>query len=146
METRSVTITTFAKDKLQQATGKSPQNDNYEMINETRYFTMDPEKVVIKVDHTVVASRFGSHSLAASKRQMKGHLLNPDGTINRQLSVPGKPDKISLQELLEAGGVVSLDQPSDSVNSKGKTIRERGMILQVTIYYQNWFKTWFGTR
>ena len=146
VESRSVTIMTFAKDKLQQAMSKSPQKDNYEVVNETHYFTMGPENLIIKVDHTVVATRFGNQGLAASKRQMKGFLLNSNGTLNRQLSVPGKPDKISLQEILEAGGVASLDLPSDSINSKGKTFRERGMVLQVTIYYQNWFDTWFGTR
>lgn len=40
----------------------------------------------------------------------------------------------------------SLDQESDAVNAQGRTIRERGSILRVTIHYQNWFSTWLGTR
>ena len=47
---------------------------------------------------------------------------------------------------MEAAGVDSLDQESDAVSAKGRTIRERGCILRVTIHYQNWFSTWLGTR
>lgn len=47
---------------------------------------------------------------------------------------------------MEAAGVDSLEQESDAVNAQGRTIRERGCILRVTIHYQNWFSTWLGTR
>ena len=146
VETRSLSIMTFAKDKLQVSVSESPQHDEYKGVNESRYFTLGPEHVLIKVDHAIVASRFGSGQLAASKRQMIGYLLDSDGALIRKLSVPGKPDKITLQELLEAGGVAGLDTPSDSVNAKGQTVRQRGIVLIVSIYYQNWFNTWFGTR
>ena len=54
--------------------------------------------------------------------------------------------QVSLQELLVAAGVGSLDVASDTVNSKGRSFRERGVILRVTISYQNWFNTWIGAR
>ena len=39
----------------------------------------------------------------------------------------------------------SLEEESDTVNAKGRSFRERGLILRVTIFYQNWFSCWFGT-
>ena len=60
-----------------------------------------PEYVVIKVDHAVVASLFtdsrGAEKLAASKRTMRGYLVNQRGEVVRELSEPGKPDKITLK-------------------------------------------------
>ena len=58
----------------------------------------------------------------------------------------GKPDKMSLAELLKAAGVESLDAPSDAANARGRNFRERGCILQVTIFYNNWNFRWFGAR
>ena len=148
VESRSLSILTFAKDKLQASLSLSPDSDEFEGVNETQYFTLGPEHVLVKVDHAVVASRFGSGrgQLAASKRQMIGYLLDSRGALIRKLSVPGKPDKITLQELLEAGGMSGLDEPSDALNAKGQSIRQRGVVIIVSIYYQNWFNTWFGTR
>ena len=60
--------------------------------------------VIIKVDHAVVASLFtdnkGTEKLAASKRIMKGFLVNQSGMVVRELSLLGKPDKITLQVCL----------------------------------------------
>ena len=58
----------------------------------------------------------------------------------------GKPDKVSLQQLFSAAGVVSLDESSDAVSARGRSIRERGCVLRVTIFYENWYSTWLGTR
>ena len=58
----------------------------------------------------------------------------------------GKPDKVSLADLLKAAGVENLEMPSDAINSKGKSFRKRGCILQVKIVYNNWHYTWFSTR
>lgn len=143
IENHAVSILTFAKDKLQVAVSDSPQHDDYRQVSETRYFTLGPENVTIKVDHAVMAS---GGTLAASKRQMRGFLMSADGRVLRELSVPGKPDKVTLYELLTAGGVVSLDDLSDAISAKGQTFRQRGIVLQVLIYYQNWYNTWWGTR
>ena len=55
---------------------------------------------MVKVDHAVVAGLFtdrrGRELLAASQRQLTGHLVDSAGNIVRQVSVPGKPDKVSL--------------------------------------------------
>jgi hypothetical protein len=105
--------------------------------------------VVVKVDHAVVAGLFtderGREALAASQRQITGHLVDSAGNIVRQVSVPGKPDKLVIGELLNASGLHSLDWESDSVSSRGRSYRERGCILRVSIFYQNWFNTWLGT-
>ena len=49
-ESRAMTITTFAKDRLQhlQNSSNSP-HDEYELVEEKSYFTQGPEYVVIKV-------------------------------------------------------------------------------------------------
>ena len=54
--------------------------------------------------------------------------------------------QVTVGELLRAAGVSSLEEESDTVNAKGRSFRERGLILRVTIFYQNWFSCWFGTR
>lgn len=62
-----------------------------------------PERVVVKVDHAVVAGLFtndrGRELLAASQRQITGHLMDSTGNTIRQVSVPGKPDKVSVKPL-----------------------------------------------
>lgn len=149
-EGRAVTLTTFAKDRIQRMENitNSPR-DNYELVEEIQYFTQGPEYVVLKVDHSVAASMFtdsrGRERLAASKRKMLGYLMSSEG-VKKQISVPGKPDKLPVQWLLEAAGVKSLDETSDSVNAKGQPYRKRGCVLRVSIFYQNWYDTWFGTR
>jgi hypothetical protein len=146
IESQAITITTFVRDKFVQATDDPLQND---VVKEDRYFTIAPENVIIKVDHAIIASHFskqGYGSIAASTRQMKGYLLYTNGTYFRELSVPGKPDRLSLKEILAAGNIDTLDQPSTAISAKGKSIRERGLIVKITIHYQNWFFTWFGTR
>ena len=150
-EGRAVTLTTFAKDRVQllNVSTNSPL-DEYETVRETQYFTQGPEYAVLKVDHAVVASLFtdsrGRERLAASKRKMQGYLVNSSGQVMRQISIPGKPDKLPVQWLLEAAGMKGLDDVSDSVNAKGRSYRERGCVLRVSIFYQNWYNTWFGTR
>ena len=146
-----MTITTFAKDKVQRSkvNSNSPQ-DEYEVVEMEEYFTQNPELVVLKIDHAVVASAFTSSSgkerIADSKRNLKGFLLSTEGRTIRELSVPGKPDKVTVQELLEASGTSGLDMPSDAINSRGRSLREKGCVLRVSIFYQNWYSTWFGTR
>ena len=52
----------------------------------------------MKVDHAVVAGLFsdvrGREVLAASQRQITGYLVDSVGNIIRQVSKPGKPDKV----------------------------------------------------
>lgn len=65
----------------------------------SEYFTVNPEYVLIKIDHTVVATKFtdenGREALAASHRQMNGYLLSANGTKLRKLTgQDGKPDKV----------------------------------------------------
>ena len=63
-----------------------------------RVCVQSPERVVVKVDHAVVAGLFtderGRELLAASQRQITGQLVDSAGNTLRQVSVPGKPDKV----------------------------------------------------
>ena len=71
----------------------------YQDVQMSEYFTVNPEYVLIKIDHTVVATKFtdenGHEALAASHRQMNGYLLSANGTKLRKLTgQDGKPDKV----------------------------------------------------
>jgi hypothetical protein len=150
IESRAVTITSLSKDRVQeQVSDTNSGADEYVTKMESQYFTQSPERVVVKVDHAVVAGLFtnerGGEVLAASQRQITGHLVDPAGNIIRQVSAPGKPDKLVIGELLNASGLHSLDWESDSESSRSRSYRERGCILSVSIFYQNWFNTWLGT-
>ena len=54
--------------------------------------------------------------------------------------------QLTLQELLQAAGVGSLEKMSDIVDARGRSFRQRGCILRVNIFYHNWQDTWIGTR
>jgi hypothetical protein len=50
LESRAVTITTFAKDRIQHLNHSSySPKDEYEQVKEKVYYTQAPESVVIKV-------------------------------------------------------------------------------------------------
>ena len=57
-------------------------------FREKLYFTAQPEAMLIKIEHAVLATKFsggGSDQLAASQRNMKGYLYGHDGTaLKRQ--------------------------------------------------------------
>lgn len=56
------------------------------------YFTVQPESMVIKIEHAVLATKFlrgkGMKDLAASQRNMKGYLHSHDGTILKRQNIP----------------------------------------------------------
>lgn len=60
------------------------------MYREKKYFTAEPESMMIKVEHAVLATKFlrqqGGNDLAASQRNMKGYLYRHDGTTVRRQS------------------------------------------------------------
>jgi len=151
-------LTTFAKDRWQikniskSTTGKLHQ---FETVREKMYFTVQPESMVIKIEHAVLATKFlrGKEvkDLAASQRNMRGYLHSHDGTILKSLSsnensaLIGMADKLTIQEILKAAGVTSLDEPSDALNAKGKPFRRHGIVLHMAITYQNSESTFLGT-
>ena len=53
------------------------------ITRERNYFTVRPEKMMLKIEHAVVASRFhfrgSNHHMAASQRSMKGNLHDAEG-------------------------------------------------------------------
>ncbi|KAL5496680.1 hypothetical protein EMCRGX_G013018 [Ephydatia muelleri] len=148
VETRAVTIATFIKERKQMLTN-STNSDHYGTYSEEQYYTKGPEYVVLKIDHAITASdSSGKIFLRASHRKLTGYLMDINGNPVRQLNSDqrsGKPDKLSLIELLKAAGVESLEKPSDSISSNGRSFRKRGCVLQVNIFYHNWLSTWFHT-
>ena len=64
----------------------------------------------MKVDHAVVAGLFtdvrGREVLAASQRQITGYLVDSVGNVIRQVSKPGKPDKVWIYKIIVKNAVV----------------------------------------
>ena len=64
---------------------------------------------------------------------------------NEDNGVRGMADKLTIQEILKAAGVTSLDEASDALNAKGKPFRRHGIVLRMAITYQNSESTFLGT-
>ena len=64
---------------------------------------------------------------------------------NKNKRLRGMADKLTIQEILRAAGVTSLDEPSDALNAKGKPFRRHGIVLHMAITYQNSESTFLGT-
>ena len=64
---------------------------------------------------------------------------------NEDSGPKGRADKFTIQEILHAAGVASLDEPSDALNAKGKSFRRHGIVLHMAINYQNSESTFLGT-
>lgn len=64
---------------------------------------------------------------------------------NENSALIGMADKLTIQEILKAAGVTSLDEPSDALNAKGKPFRRHGIVLHMAITYQNSESTFLGT-
>lgn len=64
---------------------------------------------------------------------------------NEKHRLRGTADKLTIQEILQAAGVASLDEPSDALNAKGKPFRRHGIVLHMAINYQNSESTLLGT-
>ena len=76
----------------------------------------------MKVDHAVVAGLFtnerGGEVLAASQRQITGHLVDSAGNIIKQVSAPGKPDKVSHSCMVEAPRIQFVNYYGSRVEDK----------------------------
>ena len=57
-------------------------------FREDSYFTKNPEHVLLKIEHSVVAFSSFKDPYAASHRMMNGWLVSSDGKIMKQLSDP----------------------------------------------------------
>ncbi len=74
---------------------------------------------------------------------MVGRLVGINGELLASFPI-GRPDKLTLRDLLHAAGV-ALDERSDYAGRQNTTFRMKGMVLNVYISYQNSESTWFGT-
>ncbi|CAH3136935.1 unnamed protein product [Porites lobata] len=158
VESRTISLTTFAKDRWQTRNTSLDIISEFKTVREKMYFTAQPESMMIKIEHAVLATKFSGgkkgNSLAASQRNMKGFLYGLNGTILRRQSnylsnedngPRGRADKFTVREILHAAGVESLDEPSDALNAKGKPFRRHGIVLRVAINYQNSDSSFLGT-
>lgn len=116
------------------------------------HFMADVEQAQVAIEHHL-QSRHGS-DLAWGVRDMKGALLDSSGRALLQLD-GSRRDVLTVQALLEAAGVSSLDEACDSGRSLdpcaawqqkhpraccedfGPSLRARGMFLELDIVYSN---------
>jgi len=149
IESRSVTLATFIKEKWQRpkdcqyALVYDPENPvKYEDLRDVDYYAVNPEFALIKVEHSFTAF---SGQLTHSHRRMSGSLVDMNGNTIKRLNSNGvsKVDKILLKDFLIAANV-SLDEVSDALNAKERTFRQNGLILHVSIMYKNSEKMLYG--
>jgi len=147
VESKAVTIATYIKDRWEETGHDQSDPEKFIIIREDSYFTKNPEHVVLKIEHSVVAFSSFKDPYAASHRMMNGWLVSSDGKIMKQLNNNASKgaDKIRLKELLEVAGIKSLNQNSDALNARSRTYRENGIVLRVTIDYSNSEDTLFWT-
>ncbi|XP_046864902.1 P2X receptor A-like isoform X2 [Xenia sp. Carnegie-2017] len=146
IQSRTLSVMTFCKERWQSNQQSSIRPEEFLTLREDKFYTLKPEEYVVKVEHTIIATKFhGNHDLkiAGSQRSMKGWLYDANGSRIREMN--DGADKLTISELFSAGGVNSLEQVSDALNANGKTYRRHGLVLHVAIKYTNTYDTWFGT-
>ena len=138
LNTDSVTISTFFKERQQSI---SPDLEVSEDAEEKQYFSKNPESVEIKIEHSVHSH---SMSITGTQRTLQGSLRAYNGTVIKQFDSYDRADRLSLYDLIEASGLGSLNEISDSPNGNNKPFRRKGCVLIVTIFYTNTF-SYIGT-
>jgi ATP P2X receptor len=152
--TSSLFMTVNVKDRHQtRPNATSP----FSKGREHKYYVAGVEDMHVRLAHTYTVPQMYAAAMASgdvshadmrysgSQRRMRGHLTFLDNREPHALH-KAKADVFPVKTLLAAAGV-SLDMRSDRVNLKEvkKTFRDRGLIMLVTIEYQNYQNTWFGT-
>jgi len=100
------------------------------------YYVADVERATIWVDHAAIAPSMG---LYGTSRTAHGTLVDQANNVVKELD--GNKDIVTVQELLQAAGVQSLDNLTDSELFKGQTRRETGAVMTAVIEYSN-IQTW----
>ena len=54
--------------------------------------------------------------------------------------------QVTVKELMGAAGLFDLEATSDAIGEGNESYRERGCVIRVSIAYDNWRKTLFGTQ
>eukprot|EP01062_Namystynia_karyoxenos_P080953 TRINITY_DN8812_c1_g1_i2.p1 TRINITY_DN8812_c1_g1~~TRINITY_DN8812_c1_g1_i2.p1 ORF type:complete len:731 (+),score=105.79 TRINITY_DN8812_c1_g1_i2:87-2195(+) len=129
-------------------------------------FVAGVENATLVLEHSFIASRFKeddpkNKNWAQSSFDMPGRLTRtlPDGSqkmlyefqhraaleedATRYEIKSVKSDNIPVPLLLDALGVASLDEPSDAPDAAGATRRYDGMVVLVSIFYENLFSAIF---
>lgn len=135
----SVTISSFFKERYQTI---HPGLKITESSQETQYYSEKPEAMDIKVEHSVHSRKF---TITGTQRTMQGQLLAQNGTVIKNFISYERADRLSLMDIIQASGLGSLDEISDSPNGNNKAFRRKGCLMIVNIFYQNMLSSMFGT-
>eukprot|EP01112_Ceratiomyxa_fruticulosa_P010840 TRINITY_DN2882_c0_g1_i5.p1 TRINITY_DN2882_c0_g1~~TRINITY_DN2882_c0_g1_i5.p1 ORF type:complete len:412 (+),score=47.57 TRINITY_DN2882_c0_g1_i5:98-1333(+) len=139
----------------------------YEETSNDHFFIAGIEQMELTIEHTMQVNKFTAEKLTdrfyhndddeetvsselftESSRNMEGKLLSSNGTTLLYFS-EFRRDRIPIQTLLQAAGT-SLDDISDNQVRHGykpkhpKTLRSRGLVLYISLSYDNTEETWFG--
>lgn len=124
-----------------------------------RSFVADVEFFTLLIDHSLAAPSAGISRTVSS---MEGSLLDQSGKVMNPcddyagmpkgcptnatagfdvaLGKAGLPDIVSLKTLLRAAGITSMDQLAGlQGRDAGESLREAGLVLNLEIYYTNYF-------
>ena len=133
MDKDSVTISSFFKERKQtlRNAGDGAILENGE---ETKYFSKNPEAIDIKVEHSIHSYAL---QLTGTQRTMQGELVGRNSETIKRFDSLERADRVSLNDLIIASGMQSLDETSDSPNGNNRSFRRKGCLLVVTIVYNN---------
>jgi len=159
-ETNSLFITTAVEQSYEE---RDNEDQIFTQVNKTNYRVAGIENFWLRVSHSVEAPQHHAADpqggFAASEKSIQGTLLGQDGSVLLEFNAYRKEDIIPLSKLLEAAGV-DLDSESDRVvrpmmgmgmggmkksTNSFNTFRDRGLVLFVTISYENYQDSFFGT-
>jgi hypothetical protein len=145
-------VTTFVRDKLQRhtldrwqpgATDDGAGVPLWEDVASASFFVADVERYVVVVEHAVAAS-------GGAVRGTKAMPLTVVCVNGTELSPPRDSPvaMLSLRDVLACANVTLEDSSADFGRKKSRTrdsVRERGVVVQMTVEYSNTRRQWFGT-
>ncbi|XP_063677400.1 P2X receptor A-like isoform X2 [Bolinopsis microptera] len=135
----SVTISSFFKERYQTIL---PGLKITESSEEAQYFAKKPEAMDIKVEHSVHSRK---STKTGTQRTMRGTLMSHNGSLIKEFNSYERADRLSLKDIIDASGMGSLDDISDSPNGNNKSFRRKGCLMLVTIFYHNILSSMLGT-
>jgi len=102
------------------------------------YFTPDVERWTLLIDHSMVAL---NSKISRTGRELLGSIVNQNNQVlnfttpTTQIGEQNQFDIISLEQILQAGGINSLDQVFQG--NCNTTIRYSGIVIIVSLTYNN---------
>eukprot|EP01132_Coremiostelium_polycephalum_P008552 gene8552-10516_t len=132
------TRVTSSQERLNNCSLTSP-NCRYTDSQDQNFFIADVDNFTILIDHTLSAPTLG---IQYNAKQLAGKLLDSKGNDwtppePNVVGVPGEDDILTLDTIIQAAGLDSLDDPG--LANSSRSIRDDGLLIMCFITYSNTF-------